>query len=437
MSNTGSDKIDSSIDEKVDESSDSPINASVEEVNTDENAHSTDSESINQTHDFGKILSQARINQNYSITEVNEQIKVPHHVLLAIEASDIATLPAPTFTQGYIHSYAKFLEISEESVLALYRQAINGNSLSSLKPRSTLSKKSSNQFPLVKIAMALFVVISVLILIYNSLQSDDTSDFVEAELASAEDSFTDEAGDTGNVQKIEIKQQARLNEEGALVLDNNDLNNQQTAVVSNGAVTNNDTIDKETGLEKESEADAGVSGAGVNKASEMDVREAATEADASEIVVTDEDKSDVGVTDTTDVDSSTVEGDTIVSTESTTAIESAENTSQSEQLDIDLSDIVPDTEIIDPGNDTISFFAELEAWVDVRDANDTQLYYNMLPEGGSRMFTGLAPFSVTIGNARTIIVEVNEIEVNLSRRIRSTNTATFTVSTNKKRVIFH
>lgn len=432
MSNTGSDKIDSSIDEKVDEPSDSAINASVDEVNSDVNAHCADSESINQTHDFGRILSQARIEQNYSIAEVNEQIKVPHHVLQAIEASDIPALPAPTFTQGYIHNYAKFLEISEENVLAVYRRAIHGNSLSSLKPRSTLSKKSSSQFPLVKIAMALFAVISVLILIYNGLQSDDTVDLVEAELASAEDSFTDEAGDTDNVQKIEIKQQARLNEDGELLLDNNDLNNQQTAVVSSGAVINNDTVDKETAIETESEADAGVSDAGVNNASDMDVREAATEADASNIVVT-----EVGVTDTTDVDSSTVDGDTVDSTESTTAFESAENITQSEQLENDLSDIVPDTEIIDPGSDTISFFAELEAWVDVRDANDTQLYYNMLPEGGSRTFTGLAPFSVTIGNARTIIVEVNNIEVNLSRRIRSTNTATFTVSTNEKRVIFH
>ena len=420
MSNSGSNIIDSSRDSSNATISDALSGTSSEALKSS-SIDNANSESLNQKQDFGKILSQARIDQDYSIAEVNEQIKISQHVLLALEASDIAALPAPTFTQGYIHSYAKFLEISEEKVLDLYRHAINGNSLSSLKPRSTLSKKSSSQFPFVKIVMALLVIISVLVLIYNGLQSDDAADLVDGEPGLAEDRSTDDAVDTDNVQKIEIKQQARLNEEGELLLDKNNLNNQQARVVSNGVVSNNGTVDKATATATETEGEAD---ADVGKASAINVSDAAVETDVSGIVVT-------------EVDGSTVDNGTAESSETTTAIESAENITQSEQLEIDLSDIVPDTEIIDPGNDTISFFAELEAWVDVRDANDTQLYYNMLPEGGSRVFTGLAPFSVTIGNARTIIVEINNIEVNLSRRIRSTNTATFTISTNEKRVVFH
>lgn len=422
MSNTGSDRIDSSIDKTVDEAGKTTINTSTEEVSNDASVHSAINEPIDRRHDFGTILSQARIEQDYSIAEINEQIKVPYHVLLAIEASDLAALPAPTFTQGYIHSYAKFLEISEESVLALYRRALPGNSLSSLKPRSTLSKKSGNKFPAVKIATIALILISVSVLIYNSLQSD-IADPVDSRLDAVTDGFSADVVDTGNAEKIAIKQQARLSKDGELLLDKKDLNSQRPE-----ANANNIAVDTAitTVISTDTEAVAGPRNdsviAGTNatdSADEIAVMEVETQVETANAGTADDDRS------------------TVASTVPAIAVESAENITPTEQQEIDLSEIVPDTEMIDPGDDTISFFAELEAWVDVRDANDTQLYYNMLPEGGSRTFTGLAPFSVTIGNARTIIVEVNNIEVDLSRRIRSTNTATFTVSTDEKRVIFH
>jgi len=88
-------------------------------------------------------------------------------------------------------------------------------------------------------------------------------------------------------------------------------------------------------------------------------------------------------------------------------------------------------------DDRIEIIAENGSWVEVRDANKSRLLYNMLAAGGSRELFGQAPFSVTMGNAKTTRVVVNGIEVDVSDYIRSNNTASFKVSTQDQEVIFH
>jgi len=87
--------------------------------------------------------------------------------------------------------------------------------------------------------------------------------------------------------------------------------------------------------------------------------------------------------------------------------------------------------------DSIEFFAENGSWMEVRDANDRRLFYNMVPEGGSKIIHGQAPFRVSLGNAKTTRVVINDLEVDMSDYIRSNNTAKFKVSSEEKNVIFH
>jgi len=91
----------------------------------------------------------------------------------------------------------------------------------------------------------------------------------------------------------------------------------------------------------------------------------------------------------------------------------------------------------DSNEDSIEIIAEKGSWVEVRDANKSRLLYNMLPVGGSRELTGRAPFSVTMGNARTTRVLVNDVEIDVSDYISSKNTANFKVSTQGQEIIFH
>lgn len=88
-------------------------------------------------------------------------------------------------------------------------------------------------------------------------------------------------------------------------------------------------------------------------------------------------------------------------------------------------------------SDSIEIFAENGSWVQVRDANNTRLLYNMLPVGSSRVLEGKAPFSITMGNARTTRVVINGIDVDVTDYINQKNTANFKVSTQEQNVIFH
>jgi len=81
--------------------------------------------------------------------------------------------------------------------------------------------------------------------------------------------------------------------------------------------------------------------------------------------------------------------------------------------------------------------AENGSWIEVRDANDDRLFYNMIAKGGSKTLTGQAPFSISMGNARTTKIVINDIAVDTSNFIRSNNTAKFKVSNDKQDIVFH
>jgi len=60
-----------------------------------------------------------------------------------------------------------------------------------------------------------------------------------------------------------------------------------------------------------------------------------------------------------------------------------------------------------------------------------------VPVGGSKVLEGKAPFSITMGNAGTTRVVINDLEVDIKDYIRTNNTAIFSVSTHGQDIIFH
>jgi cytoskeleton protein RodZ len=88
-------------------------------------------------------------------------------------------------------------------------------------------------------------------------------------------------------------------------------------------------------------------------------------------------------------------------------------------------------------NDIIEIFAENGSWMEVRDANKSRLFYNMVPVGGRKVIVGKAPFSITMGNAKTTRLIINDIEVDISKYISPKNTAKFRISTDGQDIIFH
>ncbi len=311
----------------------------------------SDQEEINT--DFGSLLAEVRKTRNYTVEEVSGYLKIPAHMIVALEASDKESLPASTFTQGYIRAYAKFLEMPEDEVLLIYNRAVPRDDDRDLKPRSNLPGEANSQSPLIKaITLLLIVAILAAIVVGGFQYYQKKADVLESQLDTKQESFTGNSLNSPGSHPLAIKQNARL-------LDDEPVIAKAEPVVAEVAV--------------QEEVDLGAA-----KVESAAVIEAKPEAAKNEI-----------------------------------------------------------TEHAADNSDTIEIIAENGSWVEVRDANKSRLFYNMLPVGKSRVLLGRAPFSVTMGNAKTTRVVVNDIEVDVSDYIRSNNTASFKVSTQGQDIIFY
>jgi len=107
----------------------------------------------------------------------------------------------------------------------------------------------------------------------------------------------------------------------------------------------------------------------------------------------------------------------------------------SASLPQNMSEIPVDKAI--PENDVLEIFAENGSWIEVRDASGARLFYNTIPKGDTKVIQGKAPFFVSMGNARTTRVLINDLEIDMKNYIRPNNTVKITVSTEEQKVIIH
>ena len=70
----------------------------------------------------GEIFQEKRKQKGLSFDQVVLKTKVPKEFLIAIETNDSARLPKGLYPQLYVKRYAKFLELSEEKMAAIFRR---------------------------------------------------------------------------------------------------------------------------------------------------------------------------------------------------------------------------------------------------------------------------------------------------------------------------
>lgn len=85
----------------------------------------------------GELLKREREKQKKTLKEVAKNTKISLKVLEALEKNDFSSLPAATFTQGFIKNYAQELGLEPQRLLAIFR-------------RDFRQKQSKNQ-PLLKL----------------------------------------------------------------------------------------------------------------------------------------------------------------------------------------------------------------------------------------------------------------------------------------------
>ncbi len=70
----------------------------------------------------GEILKEERERKFYTLDEIEKATKIRKEMLEALESGNWKKLPPPTFVQGFIKNYGKFLGLNTEKLLAIFRR---------------------------------------------------------------------------------------------------------------------------------------------------------------------------------------------------------------------------------------------------------------------------------------------------------------------------
>lgn len=70
----------------------------------------------------GQTLKEEREKKFYTLDEIEKATKIRKELLQALEDGNYSKLPPPTFVQGFIKNYGKFLGLDSEKLLAIFRR---------------------------------------------------------------------------------------------------------------------------------------------------------------------------------------------------------------------------------------------------------------------------------------------------------------------------
>lgn len=71
----------------------------------------------------GRVLAEARKRSGLSVADVASQLRLSTRQIEALEADDFVRLPGKTYLRGFIHNYAKLLQIDPEPLLSGCQEA--------------------------------------------------------------------------------------------------------------------------------------------------------------------------------------------------------------------------------------------------------------------------------------------------------------------------
>jgi cytoskeleton protein RodZ len=120
-----------------------------------------------KVHSFGERLFLAREQQGLTVQEVAKATHLSGEIIEAIERSDVNNLPQPTYVQGYIRAYAKFIDIPAETVLEEYNRIAPHVSETKLAPPQIQSHGPNSSTPLVKAVSLLLLIVIIMAGIYG------------------------------------------------------------------------------------------------------------------------------------------------------------------------------------------------------------------------------------------------------------------------------
>lgn len=98
----------------------------------------------------GQILQKTRLEKNIPLQQVESQTKIRQNILLALENNDFQRLTSPASIKGLLKTYAEFLGLSSEKILAIFRRDFDKKEKKKVIPQGLLrplNKPSLNWGP--------------------------------------------------------------------------------------------------------------------------------------------------------------------------------------------------------------------------------------------------------------------------------------------------
>ncbi len=72
----------------------------------------------------GSILKSERLKKEYTLDDVSSATKINKKYLEYLEDDQFNKFPSSVYAKGFLQSYAKFLDLNVDRVIALYRRNI-------------------------------------------------------------------------------------------------------------------------------------------------------------------------------------------------------------------------------------------------------------------------------------------------------------------------
>jgi len=109
----------------------------------------------------GQKLKEQRLTKELTIDQVSKETKIKASYISAIEKGEYQKLPASTYIIGFVRNYAKYLDLSEQEILALFRREFDEEKAFAVLPEGLVKE----DFPLYRIRLADTAKIIILLVI--------------------------------------------------------------------------------------------------------------------------------------------------------------------------------------------------------------------------------------------------------------------------------
>jgi len=368
----------------------------------------------NNEKNFGAQLAEARKKLGLTPQEIANQLNLKLTTIECIDSSDVENLPTPSFTRGYIRSYAKLVKVDSEPLISLYNEVSPGDP--ELVYASALVPQAQSDHLLIRWTS---VVITIVILAllgfwmfgsengnvnsaqYNAVKNPDpnpeqiASEGEAARTLNSQNQRSPEQTDEFSQQKISEPEDIK--------------NIQPQPTAASLPITSFADVEQSADAERQTEIT-------VDAVTETE-GERVNEQSASIELLNDR------ATDN-DADATFTNSDSLETILPETPPDSVD--SLTHPIATSASD--NNREII--GNDILRITTSTETWVEIVDANGVKLMYGMLSGNNERIMTGTAPFQIFLGNAPDVRIFVNGTKTATPAYNAISKTSRFSVDAN-------